>query len=82
MIVIDATMVSDFLFQNEVIEPITIKRQGVPHAVMIPYDIFEAMHRENRRAMRAGELTDEEVEDIRNSKPPAEHDHYNDELDD
>ena len=82
MIVIDATMVSDFLFQHEVSKPITIKRQGVPHAVMIPYDIFGAMHRENRRAMNVDELTDQEIEDIHNSKPPAEHDQYNDELDD
>ncbi len=36
MMEINANAVSDFLSQHEVAEPIMIKRQGVPHAVMIP----------------------------------------------
>jgi predicted nucleic acid-binding protein len=82
MVEIDASAVTDFLSQHEVEEPIVIKRQGAPHAVMIPYEIFQAMHRENRRAVRVDELTDEEIEGILNSKPSAESYQYNDELDD
>ncbi len=80
MMEIDANAVSDFLSQHEVAEPVMIKRQGVPHAVMIPYEIFQAMHRDNRRALRVEELTDEDMEAIFNSRPPTEHNQYNDET--
>ncbi len=51
MIKIDAAAVTDFLSQHEVDEPIVINRQGTPHAVMVPYEIFQIMHRNNRRSM-------------------------------
>ena len=82
MIKIDAKAVADFLLQHEVDEPIVIKRQGAPHAAMIPCEIFQVMHRQNRKMVRVEELTDEEVEAILNSKPSAESYKYNDELDD
>ena len=82
MIKIDANAVSDFLLQHEVDEPIVIRRQGEPHAVMVPYEIFQVMHRNNRRAVRVEELTDEDIEAIINSEPSAESYKYNDELDD
>jgi PHD/YefM family antitoxin component YafN of YafNO toxin-antitoxin module len=79
---IDANAVTDFLSQHEVDEPIVIKRQGTPHAVMIPYDIFHAMHRENRQALRVDELTDEDIEAILDSKPPTGHGRSNGNFDD
>ena len=82
MIRIDANAVSDFLLQHDVDEPIVIKRNGEPHAVMIPYEIFQMMHKESRKAVRVEDLTDEEIEGILNSKPSAESYKYNDELDD
>ncbi|HED19735.1 MAG TPA: hypothetical protein ENI74_09575 [Gammaproteobacteria bacterium] len=48
-----------------------IKRWGTPHAVMIPYDIFHAMRKENRQALRVDELTDEDIEAILDSHPPG-----------
>ncbi|WP_177421030.1 hypothetical protein [endosymbiont of Lamellibrachia barhami] len=57
------------------------KRQGVPHAVMIPKK-SSAMHRDNRRALRVEELTEEDLEAIFNSRPPTERNQYNDESED
>ncbi|PUB73887.1 MAG: hypothetical protein DBO99_19725 [gamma proteobacterium symbiont of Ctena orbiculata] len=79
---IDANTVSDFLIEHEVTEPIMIERQGVPHAVMVPYEVFRIMHRQNRRAMQVGELTKDEIQDIVDSKPSSDSNKYNDELDD
>jgi len=79
MIEINANAVSDFLSQHEVVEPIMIKRQGIPHAVMIPYEIYQAMHRESRKVVRVEELSDEEIKATSKSRPPTEHNQYNDE---
>ena len=77
VIKIDSSKVSDYLLQNEVSEPIVVKRQGVPHAVMIPYENFQVRRRENQRVVRVDELTVEEIEGIINSKPSAKSDKYN-----
>lgn len=81
MIEIEASAVSDFLSQHEVDEPIVINRQSAPHAVMIPYELFQAMHRANRQVLRVSELTEEDMKAIFNSKPPDDNAQYNDELD-
>jgi hypothetical protein len=82
MLKIDANAVSGFLLQQELVEPVVINRQGEPHAVMIPYEIFREMHKNSRQALGAGELTDEDIEAIINSKPSPESSKYNDELED
>ena len=82
LIKIDASAVSEFLMQHEVNEPIVIKRLNEPHAVMLPYVIFQEMHRNNRRAVRVEALTDQDIEAMINSMPSAESFKYNDELDD
>jgi len=73
MIEIEASAVSDFLSRHEVDEPIVINRQNAPHAVMIPYELFQVMHAENRQVLGVDELTNGDLEAIHNSKPPAGH---------
>ena len=50
--------------------------------MMVPCDIFHAMHKENRQALRVDELTDEDIEAILNSRPPTGHGRHNDDYDD
>ena len=79
---LDANELSAWLRDHDVEEAVTVEKGGVAHAVMIPYALFQAMHRGNRTALRAAELGDEDLEAIRNSAPPADSARYDDELDD
>jgi PHD/YefM family antitoxin component YafN of YafNO toxin-antitoxin module len=64
---INAKAVSDFLERHAVEESIVIKRHGKPHAVMIPYEIFQAMRKESRKAILVEDLTEEDMKHITNS---------------
>ena len=79
---IDSVEVQDYLLENDVTEPVTIKRNGHPLAVMIPYELYRAMHRDSRRVLRTVDLSEEDLEAILNSAPPDEHAKYDDELED
>ena len=79
---IDAGDVSGYLAEHEVLDPVRIMRNGQPHAVMIPYEIFQIMHRNNRRAVRTEDLTDEDIEAIINAEVPDELKKYDHEMDD
>ncbi len=79
---LDAADVSVWLHDNAVTETVTIKKNGNPHAVLIPYALFEVMHRNNRTVLRTDELTEEDLDAIRNSTPPEETRQFDDELDD
>ncbi|HHJ15590.1 MAG TPA: hypothetical protein ENJ80_02720 [Gammaproteobacteria bacterium] len=81
MTTIDAADISDFLDTHEVIEPVTIARHGQPLAMIIPYDLYQEWRRHNPRALRAEELSNEDMAAIQNSPVPEEHGEYNDELD-
>jgi len=79
---LDAAAVSVWLHDNAVIEAVTIKKNGSPHAVLIPYALFEIMHRNNRSVLRADELTEQDLDAIWKSTPPDETRQFDDELDD
>ena len=81
VIKIDSNAVSDYLLQHEVSEPVVIKRLGLPHAVMIPYENFELRRTENQRMLSVDELTVEEIESIINDKLSAKSYKHNDEFD-
>ena len=63
--------VSDVLSQYEVDMPIVIDRQAVPHAVMIPCELFQAMHKDNRQVLLVDELTGKGLKTIRNTMTNA-----------
>ena len=69
MIKIDANRVSEYLSRNQVDEPVLSKRLDEPLAVMISYETYKVMHRENRTALRADELSDDDIKAIRSSRP-------------
>ena len=60
-------------------EPVTITRNGRDRLVLISSEEYERMRASYRRARRAEELTDEEIELISKSEVPAEY-AYLDEL--
>ena len=67
---LDAADVSAWLLETEATEVVRVNKNGEPQAVILPYELYEAMHRSNRTSLRAGELDDEDLEVIRNSSPP------------
>ena len=79
---LDISDVPAWLLETEVTEVVKVNNNGKPCAVILPYELFEAMQRNNRTALRADELSSEDLEAIRNSSPSEESGKYDDELDD
>ncbi len=63
-------------------EPVTITKNGHDRLVVLSVDEYERLKRRDRRVVRAGELTDEEIALIAKAEVPAEHAHLDDELKD
>jgi prevent-host-death family protein len=63
-------------------EPLTITKNGRDRLVVMSAEEYERLSRRDRRVLRAGELTDEEVALIAKAEVPAEHAHLDDELKD
>ena len=63
-------------------EPLTITRNGRDRLVLLSAGEYERLKRRDRRVVRAGELTEEEVALIARAEVPAEHAHLDDEFKD
>jgi prevent-host-death family protein len=61
-------------------EPLTITKNGRDRLVVLSAEEYERLSRRDRRVLRAGELTEEEVVLIGKAEVPAEHAHLDDEL--
>ena len=78
---IKAEALSDFLKTNDIDTPVAIERDGVYHAVMIPFELYQATHKAMRQAVRAEDLTDDQMRIIRESEAAPECAKYDDEMD-
>jgi prevent-host-death family protein len=63
-------------------EPVTITKNGRDRLVVLSADEYERLKRRDRRVVKAGALTDEEVSLIAKAEVPAEHAHLDEELKD
>jgi PHD/YefM family antitoxin component YafN of YafNO toxin-antitoxin module len=79
---IDFVDLYEFLLKNDVSEPVVVRKNGEKHAVMIPYEIYEAMRKNSRKALRTGELSPKERALFSRSKAPESSKQYNDEVED
>lgn len=61
-------------------EPVTITKNGHDRLVVVSAEEYERLKRRDRRVIRTGELTDEEVALIGEAEVPAEHAHLDEEL--
>lgn len=77
---IKADALSDFLKTNPIDRPIAIERDGDCHAVMIPFEMYQATHKAIRQAVRAEDLTDEQMRIILESEAAPECAKYDDEM--
>jgi PHD/YefM family antitoxin component YafN of YafNO toxin-antitoxin module len=70
------------LADRALLEPLTITKNGRDRLVVLSAEEYERLSRRDRRVIRAGELSDEEVALIAKAEVPAEHAHLDDELKD
>lgn len=63
-------------------EPVTITKNGHDRLVVIAAGEYERLKRRDRRVVRAGELSDEEIALIATAEVPAEYAHLDEELKD
>jgi prevent-host-death family protein len=61
-------------------EPVTITRNGRDWLVVLSADEYARLKRRDRRVVRTGELTDEDLALIAKAEVPAEYIHLDDEL--
>lgn len=61
-------------------EPVTITRNGRDRLVLLSAEEYERLRRRDRRALRAEELTETEIEAIAASEVPPGHEHLNEEA--
>jgi Antitoxin Phd_YefM, type II toxin-antitoxin system len=61
-------------------EPVTITKNGHDRLVVLAAEEYERLKRRDRRVVRAGELTDEEVALIARAEVPPEHAHLDEEV--
>lgn len=61
-------------------EPVTITKNGHDRLVVLSAEEYERLKRRDRRVVRAGELTDDEVALIGQAEVPTEHAHLDQEL--
>lgn len=73
--------IANYIANNGIIEPVLIKQQSKPAAILLSCEHYLSIQNNNRQALRADELSDQDLNAIRTSSPPAMHDQYNDELD-
>lgn len=63
-------------------EPVTITKNGHDRLVVLAVEEYERLKRRDRRVIRAGDLSDEDVALIAESEVPGEYAHLDDELKD
>ncbi len=63
-------------------EPVTITKNGRDRLVVLSAGEYERLKRRDRIAIKAGELTDEEMAHIAQAEVPAEYAHLDEELTD
>lgn len=78
---LDTSDIASYITNNDIIEPVLIKQQGKPVSVILSCEHYISVRNNNRQVLRVDELSDEDINAIRTSAPPATHDQYNDELD-
>jgi len=61
-------------------EPLTITKNGHDRLVVLSAEEYERLRRRDRRVVRVGELTDEEIALIAKAEVPAEYAHLDEEL--
>ncbi len=61
-------------------EPVTITKNGHDRLVVLSAEEYDRLKRRDRRVIKAGELTDEEVALIASAEVPAEYAHLDEEL--
>ncbi|RJF80719.1 type II toxin-antitoxin system Phd/YefM family antitoxin [Oleomonas cavernae] len=61
-------------------EPLTITKNGRDRLVVLSAEEYARLKRRDRRVIRAGELTDEEIALISKAEVPAEYDYLDAEL--
>lgn len=63
-------------------EPVTITKNGHDRLVVMAVEEYERLKRRDRRVIRVGELSEEEIALIAEAEVPVEHAHLDDELKD
>jgi len=63
-------------------EPVTITKNGHDRLVVLSAEEYERLKRRDRRVIRAGELSDEEIALIAKTEVPLEHAYLDEELKD
>jgi prevent-host-death family protein len=63
-------------------KPVTITKNGRERTVLLSAEEYARLKRRDRRAIAAGQLSDRQVDAIRDAKVPDQHAHLNDELQD
>ena len=61
-------------------EPVTITKNGRDRLVVLSAEEYARLKRRDRRAIAAGELTEDEIALIAKAEVPAEHAHLDEEL--
>lgn len=61
-------------------EPVTITKNGRDRLVLISAEEYERLRRRDRRAIRAEELTEAEIEAIAAAEVPPGHEHLDEET--
>lgn len=77
---IDFVDLYDFMLKNDVSESVIIEKHGKPHAVMIPYELFQILRDQNRKAMHISELSEDDMNTLLNAEIPEELKQYDDEV--
>ncbi len=62
-------------------QPVLITKHGRPRNVVLSYDEYERLRARDRRAVRAEDLTDEDIAALEASEMAPGYDHLNAELD-
>lgn len=62
--------------------PVAITKNGRERTVLLSAEEFHRLMRRDRRVISAGELSERQVEAVRNAKVPEQHAHLDDELKD
>ena len=68
-------------YQDEALtQPVAITRNGRERLVMLSADEYRRLKRRDREVLRAGDLSDAEVEQIARARMDPRHDHLDAEL--
>jgi len=70
----------DALLSVEYFPPVAVMHNGKPRLVVLPIEAFRSMHRASRKVVRVEDMTEQDIEEIANSKMPEGLEHLNDLL--